>query len=620
MNDPAQDRRWWAVELNRRSLLRGGLLGGVGLAAAALIGCGGDDDDDDDETTAVAPASSGTTASSGSTVTPPSSDTADNSEDGGDDAAPAEATGTLVHEEGQPYPYQFPEPAKTPKAGGRLRVGVTFDVVTFDPTKSAAGGTITVPNMVYNRLIGFVGGPNYDPFKLEVEPELAGSWERTPDGATFTFNIRDDVNWQNLEPLNGRPFVADDAKFAYDRYAAEGVHRSLWTNISSTESVDDQTLKINMGTVTADFILPLAGRYQTIFPRELVDDGTIDTRSVGTGPMILTGAEQGQNMTFDKNPEYWEREVLLDGAEFRVMADAAARLAAFRVGQIDYGYTLGNTLPLLGELLDTNPDVQVNLTPVVSGWTFGMNLSNPKFEDERVRQGITLAIDSGLIRDVVYDGFAKSLAQQPWYYALDEEPTEENGLLGPWHARYNPEEARKLLAASGAPDLSFGAIYYTYGGYITQFTEILLSNFSDVGIEMNAKAVDYTEFNSTWVPGKIEEASTSAWGTGGFDADNYYYNQMHSASPGNRWKVNDPQIDAWAEAQQVELDPATRQEIIRSMWDHALEKMFWPPLALGGTISVYQPWLRGMRFGGPAGSSSYYYDWGDQIASAWLDK
>ena len=187
-------------------------------------------------------------------------------------------------------------------------------------------------------------------------------------------------------------------------------------------------------------------------------------------------------------------------------------------------------------------------------------------------------------------------------------------------SRYNPEEAKKLLAAAGTPNLSFGAIYYTYGAYITQFTEILLSNFEDVGIEMNPKAVDYTEFNSTWVPGKLEEASTSAWGTGGFDADNYYYNQMHSASPGNRWKVNDPQIDTWAEAQQVELDPDARQEIIRNMWDHALEKMFWPPLASTGTISVYQPWLRGMRFGGPAGSSSYYYDWGDQIASAWLDK
>jgi ABC-type transport system substrate-binding protein len=599
---------WRSSALSRRTLLRGGLLGGVGLAAAALIGCGDDDDDDDDDTAAVAPTSAADT------------DADDDAADTTDDETPAVGEGMLVQDPDQPYPYQFPEPAGTPKKGGVLKVGVTFDVVTFDPSKSAAGGTITVPNMVYNRLIGFVGGPRYDPFKLELEPELASSWERTPDGVTFTFHLRDDVNWQNLEPLNGRPFVAEDVKFAYERYAAEGVHRSLWTNIGSTEAVDEHTFKANMSTVTADFILPLAGRYQTIYPRELVDDGSIDTKAVGTGPMILTEAEQGSHITFVKNPDYWEREVLLDGAEFRVMTDPSARLAAFRVGQLDYGYTLGNTLPDLEKLIETNPDVQINLTPVTSGWTFGMNLSNPKFEDERLRQGITLAIDKGLIRDVVYDGFAKSLAQQPWYYALDEEPTEENGLLGPWHPRYDPEEAKKLLAAAGAANLSFNAIYYPYGAYITQFTEILLSNFSDVGITMNASSVDYTEFNSTWVPAKLDEASTSAWGTGGFDADNYYFNQMHSTSPGNRWKLNDPQVDEWAEQQQVELDSDERRAIIRKMWDYALEKMFWPPLALGGTISVYQPWLRGFRFGGPNGSSSYYYDWGDQIAGAWLDK
>ena len=143
---------------------------------------------------------------------------------------------------------------------------MTFDVAKFDPTVSSAGGTITVPNMVYNRLLGFVGGPNYDPFKLELEPELASAWERTPDGPTFTFQIRDDVNWQNLPPLNGRKFVAGDANYAHDRYATDGAHQSYWTNISSTETPDDTTYKINMGTVTADFILPLAGRYQTIFP------------------------------------------------------------------------------------------------------------------------------------------------------------------------------------------------------------------------------------------------------------------------------------------------------------------------------------------------------------------
>ena len=72
----------------------------------------------------------------------------------------------LVQDPDLPYPYQFPEPAgAVPKKGGVLRVGVTFDVVTFDPTLSAAGGTITVPNMTYNKMLGMVDGVQKDPFK-----------------------------------------------------------------------------------------------------------------------------------------------------------------------------------------------------------------------------------------------------------------------------------------------------------------------------------------------------------------------------------------------------------------------------------------------------------------------
>ena len=446
--------RWWTTPLGRRSLLRGSLLGGAGLAAAALIGCGGDDDDD----TAATSGSSGASTTSGS----------DDSSTNGDEAT-AEVIGKLFQDPSLPYPYQFPEPAKVPRAGGTMNVGVTFDVVTFDPTKSAAGGTITVPNMVYNRLLGFVGGPRFDPFNLELEPELASSWERTPDGKTFTFHLRNDVKWQNLPPLNGRALVAHDVKFAYDRYASEGVHQSYWANISSTEAVDDVTFKANMGKVTADFLLPLAGRYQTLPPPELVDDGSIDKNPVGTGPMIMTEAEQGSHITFVKNPDYFERDVLLDGTEFRVMTDHTARLAAFRVGQLDYGYSVANTLPLLRELLDTNPDIQINLTPaILGGIPFGMNLSNPKFQDPRVRQAITLAIDTALLRSLIYDDLARTLPLHPWPLLFDEEPQLGSPELGRWFGRYDPAEARKLLAAAGAENLEFDAIYYTYGLYITQ--------------------------------------------------------------------------------------------------------------------------------------------------------
>jgi peptide/nickel transport system substrate-binding protein len=217
-------------------------------------------------------------------------------------------------------------------------------VADIDPSVSAAGGTVTVPNMLYNRLIGIVRGPKADVYQQPVlEPELAKSWERTPDGLVFTFKIQPGIKWQNLPPLNGRPFVAADAAFAMERYSKTGAHQQYFQSVSKFEVVDDLTFKVYMSRPVVDFLNPLGSNKQTIFPRELVDDGTLSKRGIGTGPMILKEFTPSQRVTFDKNPEYWERKVLLDGFEFRIMPDASARLAAFRSGQVDYAYALAST-------------------------------------------------------------------------------------------------------------------------------------------------------------------------------------------------------------------------------------------------------------------------------------
>ena len=624
MSEIEREGRWWSTELNRRTLLRGGVLGGAGLAAAALIGCGGDDDDD--TTSAPAAQSSSDSATSSGNTTVSADNTTGNDSGGGAATTSDEDTedysfGQTVRDESLPYPYQFPEPNKKPTAGERLRVAVSFDFANFDPTVSAAGGTITAPNLVYNRLLGMKTGPNKDPFSIELEPELASAWERTPDGSTFTFQIRDDVKWQNVDPLNGRALTAADIKYAFDRYSTEGIHQSYWKNIAETETPDDFTFVVPMHTVTADFILPLASRYQTIFPREIVEDDTIATRIVGTGPMILDEAEQGSHISLVKNPDYFEREVLLDGVDLRIIRDQSARLAAFRVGQLEYGYSIARTLPDLRKVLETNPDVQINVAPVVNnGIPFGMNLSNPKFQDERLRQAMTLAIDTDLMSELVFENLAKVLPLHPWLFVLDEEPQKGDPALGRWFSRYDPAEARKLLAAAGAEDLKVEGIYYRYGDYISEITEITIANFKDVGIDLDSRSVDYTEFNSAWTGAKLEEATTSGWLTVGFDADNYFYNAVHSTSLGNRWQLNDPQVDAWAEQQTTILDPDERRDVLRTMWDYFLEKMFWPPNPSAIGIEVYQPWLRGIRFGGLLGTNSSYYDWGDQVQAAWIDQ
>jgi ABC-type transport system substrate-binding protein len=389
--------------LGRRSLMRGSLLGGAGLAALALVGCGGDDED---ETTTSAPTSAG---------------------------AAEPATG-VVKDPNLPYPYQFPEPAgKTPKSGGTLRVGVDWEPGNHDVTKSAAGGTITAPNVAYNRLLGFVNGPRFNPFKLELEPELAASWERTPDGLTYTFKLKPGVKWQNVAPLDGRPFGAADVKFAYERFQTEGVHRQYFSNVKSIEAPDQQTLKITLTKALADFVMPLGGRYLTIFPRELVDDGSIQRTMVGTGPMIMKERLPGQRVVFERNPDYFEGPTRLDGLEFRIILDRDAQLAAFRTEQLDftYAYSFAANKRDIDALLKTNPNVQLNMSATTFTTPFALNLSSSKYQDVRIRRAIQLSIDPAVVTNF-YDGLAKTLALQPWDLIFDKEPTPESGLFGKW--------------------------------------------------------------------------------------------------------------------------------------------------------------------------------------------
>ena len=619
MTEYSDEGRDWTTMFgnvtSRRTLLRGSAIGVAGLAAAALVGCGGDDDDDD---TASSSSSSGS-STSGSTTTTTTTTAAADPDDDSEDATVARSMGELIQDPSLPFPYNFPEPDKEPKAGGTIISSASTDISTFDSTKTAASGTGRYVNMVYDRLLGFNRGVDLHPANIEIEPELAHSWERSPDGLTFSFHLRDDVYWQNVAPLNGRQFIASDVKFAYERYATEGVHQAYWVNSGSVDAPDNQTLTISLATAVADFIRPLASCYQSIHPRELVDSGQIEQTAVGTGPMILDEAITSEKVTYVKNPDFWEKPVLVDGIEFRHLPDSAGRLAAFRAGQVATGEGIVGNLREVENLLGTNPETQINLTALTNGTGFAMNLASPKYMDERVRQAISLAIDRDLLMAILYQGLGQVMHAIPWLFVWDEQPTVENGNLGPW-TRFDPAESKKLLAAAGAEGLEMENIFFPYSSAYEQTPDILTDMFADVGITMTGGAADYTEFNSQWVGRELKDVSTAGWGTIGFDAENYFYNSMHSTAPGNRWRFNDPKLDELTEAQQVELDPDARKAIFQEIWGYELEKAYRPVIGGGAGFYVYQPWLRGIRFGGALSTTNIYQDWGDIIADGWIDK
>jgi peptide/nickel transport system substrate-binding protein len=579
--------------IDRKTLLRSAGLGGAGLLAAALIGCVGDDEEPNEPSPAAS-----TTAAGGAT----------------------ELALDGVDVGGRRIPYNFPEPeGLTPKDGGNLVVAVTWEPTILDTTKSVVGGGVTVPNTVYDRLLGFKRGVEADPYKLEIVPELATSWDTSPDGLTYTFKLQSGVKWQNVDPLNGRPLTVADVKFAYDRYRSEGVNTAYFTNVDAIDAVDDSTLRITLKKPQPDFLIPIASRYTTIHPHELVDDGTIDRRVIGTGPMILKEVNSS-GVKFDANPDHWAGKPHIDGMEYRVVVDASAQLAAFRTGQLDLGVSVGTTASDLQELFKTNPDIQVTATaPVNVVFSVGFNLDKPVYQDERVRRAFSLAMNREEIITIVGQGYAVSLPNLPWTFVFDEEPTLESGVFGNWW-RTDLNEAKQLLEAAGASDLDVTMLYYNYGDSSNgRPDEMLVNQYRQVGIQMRLQRADYTEYTAQLTGASFPDIM-DAWGAHGFDADNYFYNHLRSDSPGNRWRIKDPQIDEWTDQQHTEIDPQARREVLRKIWHRIQDKMYKveKPAALG--FETYQPWVRNYRSVGPLSANHTYYDVGPQVKDLWINK
>ena len=620
--DPAREEPF-AVTLHRRTLLRGGLLGGVGLAAAALIGCGGDDDDD---------AGSTTTTTTTTTTTEAASDADDDAED--DTAEPA---ATVVAEDtvatieratgfttaaGRFVPWQIEEPDKEPKFGGTLTQRFTFDPGPLDPAIAAAGGTMTGVNAVYNRVIGVYSGWDSDPYaRNDLVPELAESWEISEDGLTYTFHMRPGVKFQNIPPVNGRELTAHDAKFSFDRYSETGSpHRSNFLHVTSIEAADNATLVITLKQPTPDFIFPLATAFSTVHGPELVDSGEIITRAIGTGPMILDDWTGGVGGAFDKNPDYFRGPVKIDRWELPFVLDLAAAEAQFRVGRHDYGLSAA-TSDDLEKILDTNPDTQYFSYPLfASTFAINFNMDLPRWEDVRIRRALSLAYDREEMLDIIYSGAGVILPQMDWRFFWEDEPTPESGVLGKWW-RYDPAEAKKLLDAAGASDLEFDMMYYNYSNVgNTLPDEVLLDQFSRIGVTLNLLSRDYNEYNSQWTTRSGTTDAYDGWASQAAFADHFVFGLNHSESSGNRNRINDAEIDVWAAQHQVELDPEARTELARNVWNKVLDQMYRIEKASGYSAILQQPWVRALRYiRGPA-SGHFYLDTGYEAYNAWIDK
>ena len=529
---------WTKRRVSRRGVIRGAALGGVGLAGAALIGCGSDDEDGDDGTAAA--------------------------------TATVAGGGSGVITEGTAAPTAD---ANVNRGGQIVLTGSDLQRLDFQATISTP--TQNASSLVFSRLI------RYDPYTgandYGIIPDLAESWE--VEAEKVTFKLKQGVKWGNQDPVNGREFVASDVAYSYERVAtdsAEFVHGYKLAPVASIETPDDYTVVMNLARPAAGLLGDLAsGQGMGLVPRELVEaDGNLDTRWIGTGPFMLEGWEQGTRISFVRNPDYHEGGFpYVDSIEWRFIGDASTNLANFVAGELHY-----YALPSLEakNQVESSTDARISTFANLGGTHKMFNVRpdgpNPALADLRIRQAMDYALNRQDILDFVLggDGNIAGPVMPPGFgdWALSNEE------IAQIHTQ-NLDEAMKLMAAAGHDSLTIVNDYANNSSFSEDETPIMQQQFAQIGINLQLLPQERTVYLQSQVEGSFEFQNI---GMGGYpDPDNFLFPVFHSTGTKNYGGVNDAALDALIEQQQGILNYEERVEFIHEFdrnWKNYLYRIY----------------------------------------------
>lgn len=609
---------YWTQRLGRRGVIRGAGLGVAGLAGAALIGCGGDDDG----------GSSGPrTGQTGATITAPTSAATQGA---------GEATAVPADQVRVPhgiYDGHAPASAAEMNPGANAVYGGVAKMVYLDPprmdlARSLSCTIYTTLSHTSNKLTRAKLGPLADPYRVEIEPDLAESWEVSEGGTKHTFHLRQGAKFHNKAPVNGREFTAEDVVKTVEMYSA-GSQADVFSMVESMETPDDYTLVFNLDQPLNDFPLSVAA-WSWIYPRELVDDEELrQTVAIGTGPFTQEEWTQKERSVFARNPDYWERDSAgnqlpyLDGVETYVQSDTNAHQAGFLTH--NYGHMGAATDDNLDQIMRESSTTVAQRFPIsrganVNGFQFQMR--NPIYQDERIRRAWSLAFDP-VEFDLARGGDNQNPdgpyanAPMPWPLLYDAYPTQKEN--GQWY-EYNPAEASKLMQAAGytaSNPLSPELVAWYYRTELAQLViPAINQNLPEVNITF--REIDNPTYITMISDRNFDSVTGFLWGPPGYSMDQWVYPFYHSQGSLNYGSVEDADLDDLLVRQRSEGNADAQKELWQQIWDRIHDQVYqmWFPERLARAL--HQNYILNFRQHGWVGSYTCYS--AAQARSIWLDQ
>jgi peptide/nickel transport system substrate-binding protein len=356
---------------------------------------------------------------------------------------------------------------------------------TLDPA-IVYDGSDRVTRQIYEPLLNFKGST------AEVEPNLAESWDISPDFRVYTFHLRQGVTFSD-----GTAFNADAVKFSLTRMIRIGQGLS-WAfkmvmgkwNETKIDVVDPYTIRITLKFSYPPFILLMASRYAgpIISPSVMSHEVNGDLgqawaydHAIGTGPYMLDHWTHNVEVVSVKNPTYWKgwEGNHVEKIVQKIVPEPSTERLMLEKGDVDSATHI--TMDDLA-VLRNNPDINVVDVKGLSAWNWFiiMNTKKGLLQDINLRRALSYAFDYEGTANVVFMGFAtQSIGPMPKLM-----PCHDDSVFV-YHR--NVTKAKELLAQAGYPN---GGFTLSVGVMIGQPTVeklqgVLISNLGELGIKLN---------------------------------------------------------------------------------------------------------------------------------------
>ena len=370
----------------------------------------------------------------------------------------ARAEGVPNEYDGSKFQLKAPEP--NPKSGGVLRYAITSRPPHFDVHQSGTINSLGAQGCMFDNLI------RRDPRDSgkTIIPDLAHSWEIAKDGKTYTFHLREGVQFHD-----GAEFTSEDVKATYDRIAKPpagvSIPRStLFTTVSEITAPDKKTVvfKLSEPRPASFMMAAFASGWNVIVRKKTLEDNNYNLRRVvdipGTGPFKSVRRVENEVWVMEKNKDYWNKGLpYLDGIEFYHALPFSPELgSALLSNRVDYG-----------RIVDPVTARKAKATPGMSSTSFyqsviqGTWVNNKKkpLDDPRVRRALHLVFDRPVLIDVVKDVTPMMVGGFIYPFSEFATPPEELAKRVGYQedATAAIKEAKALLAAAGVTGASVKA-------------------------------------------------------------------------------------------------------------------------------------------------------------------